>query len=486
MFKKICSLAVFSFVIVTRVVSIEIEYDIHDIGTLQTRSSEAIALNNQGQILGWYNIDDSKEGKHFFVRDREGNFSELPCKESEGGNINWRYLTDNGKAYGFCDGYGNDNDDDCHAKFTVLYIWDKDNGSVKIGFLPGKEIVTVNNVGQILINVFEHENGKSIRHPIIWHNGQITKLRGLEGDLGTESSESYGLDMNNNGDVVGRSLVDVVYKNNVYKFIHATKWVDGQVVDIHNKIPKVSVSSASLINDLGDVYISPYLVKANGEKLFLNRCDDVKKGGKSYFFGQQCVVDSDGVVITGLHTASGKVKADLESIWMTFKKIVSVNDNGEIITQGVTIYGEEHALLLVPTVKDCETEKDESESEETLDVPNQEIPENTFKVFVKNTIDAAFLYHTDGIEEKVRLLFLERYTQNQSDAKYVREPYRRLLMLEALEGIIDEIENLSAALHCENNICFWEAVQLGLKEKSLDWVQSVDAYIKIKTALLTD
>jgi hypothetical protein len=102
MFKKIYSLAVLSIAVISSHLSAEIEYNIQDIGTLQTHSSQAIALNNQGQILGWYNINGtSSEGNHYFVRDKDGNFSELPSKES-GTNylIDWKYLTDDGKAYG--------------------------------------------------------------------------------------------------------------------------------------------------------------------------------------------------------------------------------------------------------------------------------------------------------------------------------------------------------------------------------------------------
>ena len=36
----------------------------------------------QLQILGWYNIDGSANGKHIFVRDRDGTFHELPLREN--------------------------------------------------------------------------------------------------------------------------------------------------------------------------------------------------------------------------------------------------------------------------------------------------------------------------------------------------------------------------------------------------------------------
>ena len=45
---------------------------------------------------------------------------------------------------------------------------------------------------------------------------------------------------------------------------------------------------------------------------------------------------------------NSKIKADPNSIWMYATKIISVNDNGEIIADGETIYGEKHAMLLTP------------------------------------------------------------------------------------------------------------------------------------------
>lgn len=469
--------------------SAEIEYDIQDIGTLQTRASQAIALNNNGQILGWYNIDGTTEGKQFFVRDRNESFHEITIDSSsvafqdfpkglrEGlrsNPIDWKYLTDEGKAYGLFH---------WPEANPILFMWEQESGVINLGRIPGEEISAINNSGQVLIKyIVENENGKSIRRPAIWENGIITTLRGLEGDLGIESEESYGIDMNNNGEVVGRSFVYMSYKNDIYKQMHATKWVNGQALDIHNKIPKQSASSGILINDLGDVFLNQFLIKENGEKIALRYGSELKKGGQRYFFNEQCVLDLNGVIVSGLNSASCKVLNDVNSIWMTFNKIESVNDSGEILAQGTTIYGELHAVLLIPMAS--EEQKDKNVPKVTSDYPNKEITKEELEVLIKNTIDAAFLYHTEGISEKVQLLFIEHYGRNQNFAWQVQVPYRRILMIEALERIIEDIENLSVSLKCENNILFWEIVQVKLKEKSQDWKQSVDAYIKIKTCLL--
>jgi uncharacterized membrane protein len=170
-----------------------IEYDIQEIGTLQTRSSRAIAINNQGQILGEYNIDGTEQGRHVFVRARNGTFHEIFEDQSiiyenipntsRDVKIDWRYLTDDGKAYGTLT---------LQNANPILFMWDQNNGIVKLGTMPGREVIAINNKAQVLISfVIDTDNeGKQVVNPVIWENGKTTKLKGLEGDLGIPSGDS--------------------------------------------------------------------------------------------------------------------------------------------------------------------------------------------------------------------------------------------------------------------------------------------------------
>jgi hypothetical protein len=357
MFKKIYYVLICSLITISSFLTAEIEYDIQDIGTLQTHSSQVLALNNQGQILGWYNIDGSNKGKQFFVRDRDGSFHEIEedysliyeniPKEQQSIRIDWRYLTDNGSAYG---------------TFTlpnanpILFTWDQHNGLIKLGRLPGKEISAINNAGQVLIkSVVDSENGKSVKRPVVWQNGQVTKLKGLGGDLGIESEESYGFDMNNNGDVVGQSVIFLSYKNNLYKQTHAVKWVKGKAIDLHPEVPKSSYSSAVAINDIGEVFLngSRFVKEDNNVIIYPYGISNVKTTNKNYIYdmdkhGFSGVYDKSGNKIIDNWEIANKIFSDVDSIWLTIIGIVSTNDNGEIIAQAMTIYGEEHAMFLTP------------------------------------------------------------------------------------------------------------------------------------------
>lgn len=340
MFKKICSFALLSFVTISNFLVGEVKYDIQDIGTLQTHSSQAIAINNQGQILGWYNIDGSNNGKHFFVRNRDGSFQEVPQKENGSSwVIDWRYLTDEGSAYGVVDG---------NATCSILYTWDQYNGVIKLGNLPGKEIMTINNAGQVLIkSVAENVNGKLIKRPVIWQKGHITKLEGLVGNIGLESEESYGIDMNNNGEVVGYSVVYLNYKNTLYTQIHAAKWVDGQAIDLHNEVPKTPNSYATAINDYGDVLIDGHLIHLDGQHFNMQH-GILKATDNNYFYKGRIILDRNSNKVADISSIDDIFHNDKESIWWGSEGILSLNDSCEIITNGVTVWGEKHAILLTP------------------------------------------------------------------------------------------------------------------------------------------
>ena len=351
MFKEVFTTLFLTITITTNFLMADVQYDIQDIDTMQTKSSQAIDLNNQGQILGWYNIDGSNEGKHFFVRNKDGSFFEVPKNDYENNlEINWRYLTNNGYVYGTYDG---------NTNFAVLYMWHQYDGVVvKLGDLPGKEISAINDAGQVLIkSVDENVNGKLVRHPIIWKNGEITRLKGLWGNLGIESEESYGLDMNNNGEVVGQSLVYINYKNEFYKQIHAVKWVEGQATDLHYKLPKSENTMALAINDHGyilyNINNSPYIQKADGSLILANKGGWPKKvNNNGEFYNDYFVFFETNTIKTYVDVLTRQVEDDVNSLWTNVIKIIKVNDNGEIIAHGRTIYGEKHSMLLIPVSSD--------------------------------------------------------------------------------------------------------------------------------------
>ena len=348
MLKKILATTALLIVTLSSFAIAKVEYSIQDIGTLNTHSSQAIALNNEGGILGWYNIDGTKEGKHFFVREHDGSFhaimedmnviyENIPL-HLHSNKINWRFLTDDGKAYGTLT---------LPNSTPLLFMWDKLNGVRKLGYLPNNEISAINNQGQVLIqSVAENENGLLIYRPVIWKNGNITRLKGLEGDLGIESEKSLGLSINNKGEVVGQSYTNLVYKNDFYKQWHATMWgSNGTAIDLHKKISKATTSVASAINDHGEFIIGDSLFLKDGKSVFINGS---RRLNNNYLHDETYVKNKDGQEILNRHDINSRVFNDSNSIWINVSGFTNVNDAGEVIAKGETIYGEQHAVLLIP------------------------------------------------------------------------------------------------------------------------------------------
>jgi hypothetical protein len=50
----------------------------------------------------------------------------------------------------------------------------------------------------------------------------------------------------------------------------------------------------------------------------------------------------------GIGNISYQIANQIDSTWMNCIEVVSINDEGEAIAQGKTIYGEKHAMLLIP------------------------------------------------------------------------------------------------------------------------------------------
>lgn len=68
----------------------------------------------------------------------------------------------------------------------------------------------------------------------------------------------------------------------------------------------------------------------------------------NYFYNTSCVLNRDGGTVMKISGCQDRVRHDKDSIWWAIGNIISLNDSGEIITSGVTVWGEHHAVLLVP------------------------------------------------------------------------------------------------------------------------------------------
>lgn len=167
--------------------------------------------------------------------------------------------------------------------------------------------------------------------------------------------------MNSMGEVVGHSLVNLSYKNEIYKQVHATKWINGRAIDLHNTVPKSTSNTtcAIAINDLGDVLIRSnqlQIIRADGRIVggnILNNTGEIKTTNSKHIYNDAAVADLLGNYVYYTYYTTNKILNDYDSIWLKCCKIIGVNDNGEILAEGITIYGEQHVMFLTPKQVKC-------------------------------------------------------------------------------------------------------------------------------------
>ncbi len=69
---------------------------------------------------------------------------------------------------------------------------------------------------------------------------------------------------------------------------------------------------------------------------------------KKYIFKNGVHVGGSTVLsVTG---ANNTLKKDYDSPWLSVVRFIHVNDSGEVVAEGKTIYGEKHAMFLTPAV----------------------------------------------------------------------------------------------------------------------------------------
>jgi hypothetical protein len=134
--------------------------------------------------------------------------------------------------------------------------------------------------------------------------------------------------------------------------MHATKWVDGHAIDLHRTVPKSSASCAIAMNDNGDI-----LIKGETGHLFIHEENTIsryipewfQKINNTYMSGQgDVIMDKNTRMIASIGMINSKLIEDFDSIWMKVTRIISANESGATIAEGQTIFGEKHAMLIIP------------------------------------------------------------------------------------------------------------------------------------------
>ncbi|MBW8040021.1 MAG: hypothetical protein FVQ85_08490 [Planctomycetes bacterium] len=164
----------------------EFDYEVVELGSLGGSAGAATALNNVGQVVGWYEVNFLK---HAFIWDANQGMRGLGTL---GG---WRSMASGINDRGQVVGWAKTAEGPVHA-----FVWEPEAGMTDLGTLGGSMsmAMAINNKGQI---VGFSKTTEDQTHAFIWDANQ--GMRDL-GTLGGGNSYAYGI--NDKGEVVGRGF----------------------------------------------------------------------------------------------------------------------------------------------------------------------------------------------------------------------------------------------------------------------------------------
>jgi probable HAF family extracellular repeat protein len=304
-------------------------YSIIDIGTLGGSESQAWAINNLGQVVGWSYINGDLSHHAFLWNSTSGiqDLNPLGSDNSAANDIN-----DFGQIV-----IGTQGD---HGR---AFLWNKGT-LTDLSTLGGSRSFPygINNSSQII--GYSTTNGDTEEHAFLWENGAMIDLGTFPGNV-----QSIALDINKFGQVAGEGRI---VPNGA---IHAFLWNKTDGMQNLGTINGFSTSRAFGINDRGQVvgYFmygklqSHFFLWENGvmrdlglgEAYSINNIGQVV--GRAGLNGNAFIWENG--VITNLNALipSG---SGWELTWAR-----DINDAGQIVGLG-KINGQTHAFLMTPTI----------------------------------------------------------------------------------------------------------------------------------------
>lgn len=382
---------------ITRFLS-AIEYEIFDLGTIETDQSYACCLNNKGQIVGSYSF---KNEKHFFLWDP---IKGLSCLDLPRDALPIK-INDRGQIIGQLQSHG--------------FFWEEASGILDIGTLGGNwtNVKDINENGQI---VGISSNGLE-NHAFLWEKGEMEDLGALCSELCLHGTSSAALGINNDGLIVGYSNEVIIYKGK--KLILPPKavfWQNGQ-------IQKLKIAGS-------ENYHHSQAITVNDHKQIIYAFE-----GKSYLrdIHSNEVITLPYKLYSSAHGYLSKPWMKLNckdpnlidyqapkpntknTIWKTFNHCADINNSGWIVGSGTTIYGESHAVLLKPINKPEQTQS----PTEPIHIPQQEPQIDLKDVIIKygNNSDGLSVLHyaiTKGDKNVVKVLLDHGADVNARDEIY--------------------------------------------------------------------
>lgn len=343
-------------------------YKLVDLGLQESDQSEAVAVNDNGQIAGSYWMFGKK---NYFLWHENSGITLIDLPES----ANIAVLNNAGLIAGnYKDASGRDRG----------FIWNPCFGFFDIGTLGGDftRVYDMNDLGQI-VGQSESSNvsivdGNKEQHAFLWQCGYMIDVGSLAGDLGVLGDRSVATSINNRGQIIGTSNSLIAHKR---KFLRtnnrAVVWQNGVIEEIDSTLDSEFSAIAKSVNNAGIAtfghgqygYFAVDLADKSKKLFSINNfgcpfavTDDkdifvimeASTGLRDIYLGFLKSDDSKEICYDGNFYAYVYFPTDLDSPkeWKPNSFAgADFNNKRWIVGTAANIYGERHSVLLIPVTK---------------------------------------------------------------------------------------------------------------------------------------
>lgn len=348
----------FSFISMS--VFADISYKFVDLGLQESDRSEAVAVNDKGQVAGVFWL---KGTKYYFLWNEKNGITLIDLPETAAivtlnncGQIAGNYKNDSGRDRGF--------------------VWDKRFGYLDIGTLGGNltQVYDMNDYGHIVgqseCSSTSLVDSQREQHAFVWACGCMLDLGALNGDLGMTGDRSIATGINNKGQIVGISNYLIAHKGKFQRSqLRSFIWRDGNMEGIDLDIGPQFGSTAPSINNTGMAIFNNnkmgwFVVDLSTQEIiempFARRVDRTPKiadNGDLIFANDIVLIRTDansdyswnGNSYTYCYLSNSY---ENNNQWFpnTFRGKDS-NNHSWFVGESTNIYNENHAVILVPLSK---------------------------------------------------------------------------------------------------------------------------------------
>ena len=316
-------------------------YRMVDLGLQESDQSEAVAVNDKGQIAGFYWILGKK---YYFIWDASKGITILDFPVT----VNIVVLNNAEQIAG---NYGNNRS----------FFWDPVSGFLDIGTLGGEytTVYDMNDLGQIVgcseTNNASLVNGMKEKHGYMWQLGQMVDLGTLSGELGLCGDESSAIGINNQCVIIGSSNSALIHKGKVLSSKQrAVTWENGIIKEFDPYCKDQIILQG--INNTGLVtfYSSPpstVFVYDFSNKIglpFYNFSTKINDKGNILFSNCLLLRSNNYGVSNCVHFHDYFLSED----WQGEVTAKDFNNHNCVVGSAINSYNERHAIMLEPINKE--------------------------------------------------------------------------------------------------------------------------------------